>query len=58
MPEEILVSTLPLRKNNSSGEEVTTAANLTYSLTTDNILIDGNWQERQRSDHPTASQVH
>ena len=58
MPEEILVSTLPLRKNNSSAEEVTTAANLTYSLTTDNILIDGNWQERQHSDHPTASEVH
>ncbi|PVH67850.1 hypothetical protein DL98DRAFT_579065 [Cadophora sp. DSE1049] len=55
MPNEILVSTLPLRRTNASATEVTTTANLTYSLATDSILVDGSWQRCQVSDHFTES---
>jgi len=53
--EETPITTLPLRKTNASAVEVTTTANLTYSLATDSILVNGSWQRCQVSDHFTES---
>jgi len=53
--EETPISTLPLRKTNASAVEVTTTANLTYSLATDSILVNGSWQRCQVSDYFTES---
>jgi hypothetical protein len=53
--EETIISTTPLRKTNGSAVEITTTANLTYSLATDSILVNGSWQTCQTSDHYTDS---
>jgi hypothetical protein len=53
--EETTISTTPLRKTNGSAVEITTAANLTYSLATDSILVNGSWQTCQTSDSYTDS---
>ena len=53
--EETIISTTPLRKTNASAVEITTTANLTYSLATDSILVNGSWQTCQTSDHYTDS---
>ncbi|KAE9372778.1 hypothetical protein N431DRAFT_340473 [Stipitochalara longipes BDJ] len=53
--EEKIISTTPLRKTNGSAVEITTTANLTYSLATDSILVNGSWQTCQTSDYYTDS---
>ncbi|KAL5320299.1 hypothetical protein ACEPPN_011100 [Leptodophora sp. 'Broadleaf-Isolate-01'] len=54
-PKEDLISSSPLRRTNGSAIEVTTTANLTYSLATDRILVNGSWQDCQTSDYFTDS---
>ena len=53
--EETILSTTPLRKTNGSAVEITSTTNLTYSLATDSILVNGSWQTCPVSDYYTDS---
>ncbi|KAF2664059.1 hypothetical protein BT63DRAFT_429586 [Microthyrium microscopicum] len=55
--ETILASTTPLRKTNSSAVEVTTSTNLTWSLATERVLLDGRWTQCNISDTPSGASI-
>ena len=50
---ELVLSTIPLKKTNYSAIEITTSVNLTYSLATDKILVNGAWKTCQILDYYT-----
>ncbi|KAL9619902.1 MAG: hypothetical protein Q9160_005549 [Pyrenula sp. 1 TL-2023] len=43
--QETILSTIPIRKTNTSAVEITTSPNLTYSLVTDEKLRNGTWNQ-------------